>query len=279
MKTMNQKKQNLNFKAITLFIAGALLTIPLFADEHSREYKAQTNVSTSDLIELSTAHCKEMIINTTDDNTASYTVTITIDVDDKELANKILDEVDYKISKSGNGIEMDLEWPFRSFSNSSGLFGAKTSITMKNGKKFDYSGRMKVKMIAEVNIPKKNKLEIEGRHSTLQLGHMSNEVEIDIEHATLNANDMKAADIDIAHTTMSIGNVYGETAISLSHSKLNGMKVGSGKIDLSHSRLELIETGNASVNLSHSNADIEKGGNMELNSMQHSELEIYICNN
>jgi hypothetical protein len=274
-----QRKLSSLFSLLSIILILSFST-NLLATEITRDYTGNEKVSASDLIKMETSHCRDLIINTTNDNSASYKVTIIIDIADKDksTANKILDEIEFKIDKTSTGITMDINWPFRSFSHSDGLLsGSKTRITMRNGKKFEIDGKLKVRMVAEVNIPKENMLNLKGSHSTIQLGHLSNSAEIRVSHSTLNANDIKGLKLDASHSTIEAGNIALPTDVDLSHSKFKGLKMNKVEAHCSHSKLSFLESTDISVNLSHSDLNIDKTGNVTIHSLQHSDIDIELA--
>ena len=262
---------------IGLLILASISIANVKAEEITRDYKGSLNVSADDLLSLKTSHCRDMNITTTDDNKVSYKVTliVTVDKDSKSMANDMLNEIEFDLNQSNGSVNIDLGWPFRSFSSTSKLFGsASTKVSMQNGKTFNFPDKISVIMKAEVSIPKNNILELDAKHSKMFLGHLSNTADIDIGHSTLNMNDVKSMKVDASHSTVEVGNVSEGSKIKLSHSKVKGLKFNNIEAHLSHSRIATIDGQNISLSLSHSKADIDKCKNAVLSSVSHSDLEL-----
>lgn len=280
--TMNSSRQRYLYKGYAFLILLSIVSFQLLqAKEFTRTYTGSSPVALSDVIAINTSHCKSMVINTTDKKTASYELKIILDINEEEesIAKEIFDEIEFGIDKSNGKVEMDLKWPFSFSSSKNFISGYQTKISVKDGGKYELSGKPKVKMVAVVNIPKANKLKLAGAHSNFELGHLSNEVVLSMSHSKIKANDVKGATLSASHSTVDIGNIELPARLSLSHSKLNGLKMDDAEISCSHSQLSFIEADNIDMSLSHSNADMDNCGDITISSIQHSDLEMKTVKN
>lgn len=281
MKKITNRRQHLIFKLASILI---LISIGVFntayAKEFSKNYSGNIAIKVTDLIDISVIN-NDAIINTTNEQNASFKLKLVLDLqnNDEVLANEILESLNYEIIKENGTVQMNFPWPIQHYqANNFLFFSPKAKFTILGGKKFEIKGNINVKMTLEINIPKKNLIKLKGNHSTIKLGHLNNNADINAKFSKLYTNDIESLKLDASFSDINIGNIKQNSSLMLRQSHFNGLSIGKVDANLNFSTIEISECTTAVFHsLSQSSFKSKKVDDIEVSSSRFSDFDIQLA--
>jgi hypothetical protein len=249
------------------------------AAQFSSNYTGKATVNKTDVVELKVTHASDVIVNTTESNEVSFTVSVNIDADDEveTEVNELLKGISYEIEQKPGKLVLDLKSPFKNFRQTDWwFFGVSTKIELVDGREFVFEGKVNFDMVIHVNMPQGNDLQVDGAFSTIDLGYLDGSIDLDISHSTLKGNDLGPLNINAQFSKINVGNVLGDSKIKLSHSKMSSLQMKDVSTKLSFSTLEINGVKNLkSEKLEHSKLVLETAEEIDIEKSYFSTLDVH----
>jgi hypothetical protein len=271
---MKPLRQHLPFKA-AIAIAFCLVFFNINAKEFAKEFTGSKTVSSTDKINLLINHTNNATIHTTDKAEFSFKINITIDGDESESEEilELLESLKFEIKDKADGLSLEC-YPFSSYSISGGLKSSLV-VKLKDGKKYKFSKKTRIKREVEIFTPRANPLNLKASFSKVDLGELANGAAIELSHSTLKANNFQQLKLKGSFSTMNFGEVADVSNVSLSHSKFIGLSLNKAKVGLDFSTFDVERcTSVAMERAQHSKVEIDKVNSLTVQSSSFTNFNI-----
>jgi hypothetical protein len=218
IKKMAKMKSN-PYKSATLFAAGLLLTATLSAQPVTKEYHKQYTAGPNTTLNLSNKY-GDVKIETSDQNQVTIDVKITVELPNRDKAEKLLSYINVDFSENENTIsaktDIDQNFKFTGWGTSSRRFS------------IDYN----------VKMPKRINLALSNRYGDSDLEEVDGQVDLDIKYGNLTATALtRGNEKPLNHLSLA----YGKGSIE-SAEWLDVVVRYSGSLEIERSQALLIDS-------------------------------------
>ncbi len=194
MKTIIvQKMKKLNYKQGILLIAAILfVSLTSYAQEVTKKYHQEYSAGAATTLNISNRY-GDVVVETWDKNQVVIDVKVTIDMPNREKAQKLLDYIDVQFDQSGDEIS------------------AKTMIDSK----FNFTGwgmgSKKFSIDYSVKMPSVTALNLTNKYGNTDLDDLKSLVNLDIKYGNLNASRLSRGNVKPMNT---VNIAYGKGSIN-----------------------------------------------------------------
>lgn len=237
MKTI----KNISYITLFLFLQIAFASVAFADEEFTKKYHEEYDTDKSTVLEVHNKY-GEVNIKNWENNQIVIDVTVTVEADDKEEAEKYMKQIKIKIDKSGNKIEAvtDLDGSFNN-----------VDFTI------DY----------EIKMPTATPLTLSNKYGAIFINELSNFVDIAVKYGSLQIN------------TLTNGKTDPKSKIDLGYSKGSIGKCNWLKIGLAYSKLSINEATALIVVSKYSGLEVEESSTIVAESKYDKDYEIGKVNN
>jgi len=208
-----------HYKSAALLASALFLTAVLSAQPVTKEYHKQYSAGPNTALDLNNKY-GDITVETSDQNEITIDVKVSVELPNRERAEKLLSYIDVNFSEGNNTIS------------------AKTVIDDRFNFTGWGSGSRKFSIDYKVKMPKKANLALSNRYGNTELQELNGQVDLDIKYGNLTA------------TSLTRGNEKPLSELSLAYGKASIESAGwlnievrySGGLDIERSQALLLDT-------------------------------------
>jgi hypothetical protein len=254
MKTKQQQEmKNATYKSGLFLTFALILSIAATAQEVSKEYHKQYTADANTTLNISNKY-GDIVVETSDQNQVTIDVKVTVELPNRERAEKLLSYIDVQFSEGGDEIN------------------AKTVID----EKFNFtgwgSGSRKFSIDYTVKMPVKINFTMSNRYGNTELEEIAGLVDLNIKYGNLVAdeftrgNEKPLNSLDLAYGKASIASVGWLDILVRYAGNVEIEKSQALLLDSKYSKMELGQTSSLVGESRYDNIRIQSINNLVLNS-------------
>ncbi len=276
-------KQQLHFK---LFVAATLLflaghTVWAQSYDTSKKLSKSAAVPANVSINLSN-HSGDIKINTTNDNSISIQTEIKVTARSKEDADKLINAIE-NFEFDLHGSEMDIDTRFYKSMNS---VNGRTTVTLRNGDKIKIK---EFEIRHELNIPKSAELNMQNKYSSVILGEMETEAQLNLYSSKFKSEGFLApVKIETKYSKLQVEKFDKDATLNFYDSDIEFKTAGNLKINSKYSKFEGQKAGDLSVESYDDKIMVDEFTNLKMEAkytdlvseavIDNLDLNLYDCN-
>jgi hypothetical protein len=252
MKTKIRKKmETLNYKSGLLLFSALLLTAALSAQPSVREFHKEYSAGPNTTLDISNRY-GNITVETSDQNQIVIDVKVTVELPNKERADKLLSYIDVQFSENDNTVSAKT------------VIDEKFSFSGWGGESKRFSINYNIKMPEQINFTMVNK------YGNADLDEIRGLVNLDVKYGNLTADNLSRGN---EKPLNSLAIAYGKASIGsagwfdISSRYCGSLKIEKGQALLLNSKYSKVQLGEISSLVGESRYDnirIEKINNMVL---------------
>lgn len=276
-------KTRLHFKLLVTVAVLLMSSQLVWAQnyEASKSLNKSAAVSADVSIKLSN-HAGDIKINTTTDKTVSISTEIKVDARSQEDADKLIAAIEaFEFDLSGNRMNIDTRF-YRSMNSVNG----RSTITLLNGDKIKIKD---FEIRHEMNIPKSASLNLENKYSSVFIGEIEGENELNLYSSELHAEGfLSAVELEAKYSKLHVEKFEDEATFNFYDTDIEFKTAGDINIESKYSKIEGTKAGSLKINSYDDKVLIDDFSNLKMEAkysdlvseaeLDKLEIDLYDCN-